>query len=492
MTTSDPALQVTPPERVLKKGSNFVIYPYIKRVGDILVSLTVILLMLPILLVIATWIKLDSKGPVLFRHKRWGKNKTIFTCYKFRTMSTDAPSETATRELVNAHAYITKSGKKLRRLGLDELPQLLNVLKGEMSLIGPRPVVLSEVKLIDERDKYGANAFLPGIGGWAQSNGRDVIDTYKKAKLDGYYAMNFGLKMDIHCTLKTLQTIFTSEGYSEGSNIDTPIAKKIYPKSIDENKKRITHSAPLVSIVTPVYNSERFISDTIDSVLSQNYSSWELILIDDMSTDSSIEIINKYKIQDNRIKLIKNNQNLGAAKSRNRGTEVAHGRYIAFLDADDLWHPLKLSTQVKFMEDNNLGFTYTAYEFTDKTGKPTGKKVKVPFHITYRQSLKNHIIWTSTVMVDIGKIHKHLLEMPNIRRGQDAATWWQILKHTNSAYGINEVLSYYRRSSSSLSANKFKAMKRTWYLFRKIEKLSTISSTYNFFWYAYNAVRKRV
>ncbi len=249
---------------------------------------------------------------------------------------------------------------------------------------------------------------------------------------------------------------------------------------------------PLVSIVTPVYNAERFIEDTIRSVQDQSYQDWELILVDDVSSDKSVEIIKKEQAKDKRIKLVLNKKNSGAALSRNAGTKQAKGRYLAFLDADDLWDSQKLEKQVAFMQKNGHAFTYTDYEFADEAGVSTGRRVAVPASITYRQSLRNHIIWTSTVMIDLSQVPKSVASMPDVRRGQDAATWWQILRHVGVAHGINGVLSYYRRTNDSLSANKLKAMKRTWYLFTKVEKLGIVKSAYYFAWYGFNAVKKRV
>ena len=249
---------------------------------------------------------------------------------------------------------------------------------------------------------------------------------------------------------------------------------------------------PLVSIVVPVYNAERFIRDTIASVQAQTYADWELILVDDVSKDDSVSIIKSLQKSDKRIKLIQSKKNQGAALSRNIGTKNAKGQYLAFLDADDLWDEAKLEKQVQFMQDNNYTFTFTDYEFADEQGKSTGKRAHMPTTITYRQSLKNHTIWTSTVMLDLEQIPREIAYMPDVRRGQDTATWWQILRHIDTAYSIDEVLSYYRRTNNSLSSNKLKAMKRTWYLFRGVEKLSVPRSMYNFGWYAFNAVRKRI
>lgn len=202
-------------------------YKSVKRLFDIVFSVLGLAILLPILLVIAMWIKLESRGPVIFKQERWGRDKTTFFCYKFRTMTIDAPRDVATRHLTEAGNYITRSGAVLRRIGLDEILQLVNVLKGEMSLIGPRPVVLAEEDLIIERDKYGVNALVPGIGGWAQSNGRDNIDFREKARLDGEYAQNFGLKMDFSCAWRTALAIFTSNGFKEGHFGDTSYKHKV-------------------------------------------------------------------------------------------------------------------------------------------------------------------------------------------------------------------------------------------------------------------------
>lgn len=192
-------------------------YAHAKRLADILVASISLLLLLPIGLLIAVLIKVDSKGPVLFKQQRSGKDKTPFTIYKFRTMTTEAPENCPTNDLKDSASYITKTGKVMRKLSVDELPQFFNVLKGEMSLVGPRPVVLNEEDLIAERDKYNANTYRPGITGWAQANGRDEVNIYEKARMDGEYAAQFGFWMDFLCVAKTVETILFAKGYSEGT-----------------------------------------------------------------------------------------------------------------------------------------------------------------------------------------------------------------------------------------------------------------------------------
>ncbi|MBQ9023909.1 MAG: glycosyltransferase family 2 protein [Bacilli bacterium] len=246
----------------------------------------------------------------------------------------------------------------------------------------------------------------------------------------------------------------------------------------------------LISIITPVYNAEKFLSDTINTVLNQSYTNLELILVDDCSYDNSINVIKN--IKDKRIKLIKNKINSKAAITRNNGIKKAKGRYICFLDADDLWDKEKLEKQVKFMKEKNCAFSFTGYEFADEKGRPNGKKVFIPERINYKQALKNTTIWTSTVMFDMDKLSKEDIYMPIVDRGQDTATWWKVLKKVDYAYGLNEILSFYRRTNNSLSSNKITALKRTWNLYRNVEHLNIISSFYNFTIYCFNAVKRRI
>lgn len=248
----------------------------------------------------------------------------------------------------------------------------------------------------------------------------------------------------------------------------------------------------LVSIIIPVYNAEIFLEDTIDTIEKQTYTNWEALFVDDCSKDKSCEIIEKYQKDDNRIKLIKNKENSGAAISRNNGIKKSKGRYLCFLDADDKWNSQKLEKQIKFIEEKDCEFSFTGYEFADENCNPNGKIVSVPNKISYHQALKNTTIWTSTVMFDMQKLSKEDIYMPNVKRGQDTATWWKVLKKIDYAYGLNETLSYYRRTNNSLSANKLTALKRTWNLYRNVEHLNIFSSIYNFCWYCFNAVRRRV
>jgi O-antigen biosynthesis protein WbqP len=172
----------------------------------------------PVFLIIAVLIKLDSKGPVFFKQKRVGKNKTHFYILKFRTMRTDTPKDMPTHMLKNPEMFITKVGKFLRKTSLDELPQIINILKGEMSIIGPRPALWNQYDLIEERDKYGANDIHPGLTGWAQINGRDELPIDIKAKYDGEYVERMSFAFDVKIFFKTIFSVLKSEGVKEGAS----------------------------------------------------------------------------------------------------------------------------------------------------------------------------------------------------------------------------------------------------------------------------------
>ncbi|QKY70311.1 sugar transferase [Lentibacillus sp. CBA3610] len=191
-------------------------YLKLKRLTDIILSLIGLIVLLPVYLILVIGIKLDSKGPVLFRQKRVGINKTHFNLLKFRTMRIDTPKDTPTHLLRDPDQYITKMGKFLRKTSLDELPQIFNILGGSMSIIGPRPALWNQYDLIAERDKYRVNDVLPGLTGWAQIKGRDELPIDVKAQLDGEYVQNIGFKFDVKCFFGTFISVIKSDGVVEG------------------------------------------------------------------------------------------------------------------------------------------------------------------------------------------------------------------------------------------------------------------------------------
>lgn len=293
----------------------------------------------------------------------------------------------------------------------------------------------------------------------------------------------------------------------------------------------------LVSIIVPVYRAGEYIAETIAMVERQTYTDWELLLVDDCSPDDSAEVIRRrlagyqrgsrppgvgdsgHREQKNtqdgpqgtrgtepqavrvaeeytddkgrKVVLLCKERNEGAAAARNTGLDMAQGRYIAFLDADDIWFPEKLEKQMRFMRERQAGFVFAAYEFGDEHAHPTGKVVHVPAEMTYRQALSRTVIFTTTVLFDREIIPDKLLRMPQVE-SEDTATWWQILREGYRAYGLDEVLAVYRRPARSLSSNKFTAIRRIWNLYRRQEKLSVIASVRFFIPWAYRASVRRL
>ncbi len=249
----------------------------------------------------------------------------------------------------------------------------------------------------------------------------------------------------------------------------------------------------LVSIIVPVYNAGKYICETMDCVRAQTYETWELLLVEDGSTDTTVQKIVDYVAaeQETRIRLIRQAENSGAARARNRGLSEAKGRYIAYLDADDLWEKDKLARQLRFMEEKEAAFSFTGYEFADENGAGLGKVVRVPERLDYRQALGNTTIFTSTVMFDTDRIPKEMLEMP-VMKSEDTALWWKILRSGYPAYGLDENLVRYRRAGKTLSSNKLEAIRRIWHLYRRAEKMNVVQSAWHFCFWAFRAVKRRV
>ncbi|WP_418223271.1 glycosyltransferase family 2 protein [Clostridium isatidis] len=233
----------------------------------------------------------------------------------------------------------------------------------------------------------------------------------------------------------------------------------------------------LVSIITPTYNCGRFISETIDSVLKQTYTNWEMIIVDDCSTDNTKEVVEEYVKKDSRIKYYILEQNSGAAVSRTRAMELAKGKYIAFLDSDDLWTEDKLQKQIDFMESNGYAFTCTAYEQIDEKGKSLNKVIKTRKKTNYNRVLLDCPVGNSTVMYNVEKLGK--FTVPNIRKRNDDALWLQMLKKEKYIYGMEDVLMRYRIRENSISSNKLQLIKYHWKLYREIEHLSVLRSVFH-------------
>jgi teichuronic acid biosynthesis glycosyltransferase TuaG len=246
----------------------------------------------------------------------------------------------------------------------------------------------------------------------------------------------------------------------------------------------------LISIITPSYNSKRFIKDTIDSVLSQTYENWEMIIVDDCSKDDSAIYIEELIKNDSRITLITLEKNIGAAEARNKALKVANGRYIAFLDSDDFWLPEKLEKQLDFMQKNDYAFTFTSYIPMSEDATEEYPFVSAPLEIDYSGYCKNTIIGCLTVMIDKDKTGD--FRMPNIKSSHDMALWLLIMKRGVLAYGLNEVLAKYRLVSTSNTSKKYKAAMDVWKVYREIETLPLYKSSWYFVHYMFNAIKKRI
>lgn len=210
--------KIVPMNRRVTRTRDVRLFAAGKRLFDILLSAAMLLVLSPVLLVIAVAVAVDTKASPLFVQTRMGRNNVPFSMYKFRTMSPNAPANVATYKLQNANRYISRLGSLLRRTSVDELPQLWNILKGDMSFIGPRPVVLTEKLLLELRARNGANTVRPGLTGWAQVNGRDDVAIMEKAMLDAYYVQRFSLSVDLRILFRTVHCVLFAKGVTEGAN----------------------------------------------------------------------------------------------------------------------------------------------------------------------------------------------------------------------------------------------------------------------------------
>jgi len=242
-----------------------------------------------------------------------------------------------------------------------------------------------------------------------------------------------------------------------------------------------------VSIITPCYNAEPYIEETIKSVLEQTYKNWELIIIEDGSTDKSREIIQTYRQHDSRIRLINNSENIGVAQSRNKGIEISCGEYIAFLDSDDIWLGNKLMLQLNMMQKENVYLCYSAYDIIDSKGNILSN-FKIKEQVNYKDMLKTSSMGTLTTMYNAKVLGKYYFE--NIGH-EDYAMKLQILKKIPYAKGVSQSLAKYRIHTQSLSTNKFQAALWQWHIYRRVEKLSFFQSAYYFIHYAYYGILKK-
>jgi teichuronic acid biosynthesis glycosyltransferase TuaG len=248
------------------------------------------------------------------------------------------------------------------------------------------------------------------------------------------------------------------------------------------------YSNEVVSVIIPVYNAEKYIGKTLESALNQTYRNVEIVLVDDCSKDNSRQVIESYTAKYNNVIYHLNEKNGGAAVARNTALQIAKGRYVAFLDSDDLWYPNKIERQLGLMKQKNAAICYTSIEMIDEYDKLVKGKRNVLDKVDYKFLLKNTMIATSTVIID-----RHLtgsFQMPLIRSGQDYATWLKLMRNGTVAYGINEVLVKYRKCENSLSSNKIKSVNQVWHIQTKNENINPFTATLNLFCFIINALKK--
>ncbi|WP_455045575.1 glycosyltransferase family 2 protein [Leptotrichia trevisanii] len=242
-----------------------------------------------------------------------------------------------------------------------------------------------------------------------------------------------------------------------------------------------------VSIIVPMYNAGKFIGKAIETVLSQTYENWEMLIMNDVSTDNSLAVVNEFAKKDDRIKVVNTEKNMGVVKGRNHLIDLARGKYIAFLDADDYWHSEKLEKQIQFMKEKNASISCTEYTRVRENGEKINEVV-IKSEISYTDMLKNNYLGCLTVMYDVEKVGKRYFK--ELEKNEDYVLWLEIVKDVKTIYGLKENLAYYRVLDNSRSSNKVKTAKVRWEIYRKVEKLSLLKSIYYFLHYVVRAVLK--
>ncbi len=468
---------------------------YIKRVMDVICSMGAIVVFSPLYLGVALLVKIKLGSPVLFTQDRPGLigsdgKETIFQMYKFRSMTDEKDGN---GKLLPDEVRLTKFGKWLRNTSLDELPEAFNILNGTMSVIGPRPQLVRDMVFMSDKQRMRHTA-KPGLSGLAQVNGRNAISWEDKLDWDLKYIKKVSFLEDIKIIFATVKKAFvkqegitqddmaTAEDFgdyllrTEKINKDDYEKKQLEAKTILNGEDGIAREAGLVSIVMPSYNTASYIKESIQSILNQTYTNWELIIVDDCSTDNTDEVL--AAITDSRIRYFKNEKNSGAAVSRNKALREARGQWIAYLDSDDIWMPEKLEKQIWFMQKNGYSFSYTNYEEININGERTGVIVTGPKKIT-KTGMYNYC-WPGclTVMFDASKIG--LIQIADIKKNNDYAMWLKICRRAD-CYLLDEVLGQYRKGRvGSVSTHSIKTMIGWHYkLYSEAEDMGKIKSLFN-------------
>ena len=468
---------------------------YVKRIFDVVCATGAIVVFSPVYFGIALVVKYKLGSPVIFTQDRPGMvdkdgKETVFKMYKFRTMTDERDVD---GNLLPDDVRLTSVGAWIRRVSLDELPEAFNILNGTMSVIGPRPQLVRDMTFMTDEQRKRHTA-KPGLSGLAQINGRNAISWEDKINWDLKYIEQVSLTEDLRILFSTVKKAFikqegitqddmvTAEDFGDYLLRTKKIDQETYDKKQAEAKlilngcDGIEREADLVSIIMPSYNTAPYIMETIQSVLDQTYTNWELIIVDDCSADNTNEIL--AEIHDERIKYFRNEKNFGAAVSRNKALREAKGQWIAYLDSDDLWVPEKLERQINFMKKNGYSFSYTNYEEIDVEGNKTGVKVTGPKKVT-KTDMFNYC-WPGclTVMFDATKIG--LVQIEDIKKNNDYAMWLKICRKAD-CYLLDEYLGQYRKGrAGSVSTHSIKTMIGWHYkLYHEAEKMGMAESLVN-------------
>lgn len=463
---------------------------YIKRMVDVVGSTGAIVALSPIWIGVAVVVRAKIGSPIFFVQERPGQvgrdgKETIFKMIKFRTMSNERDEK---GELLSDNLRLTRVGAFLRSTSLDEIPELINILNGTMSFIGPRPQLVRDLVFMTNEQRMRHTA-KPGLSGLAQVNGRNAISWEDKFDFDLRYTEHVSLKDDLLILLKTLKKAFieregiTQEGMATSEDLGDYLLrtnKVSQSEYLEKQQKAQTMLSGederdlednLISIVMPVYNAEKYIEKTIRSVQKQTYTDWELVVVDDCSTDNTLALIETFR--DERIRIYVNDENSGAAISRNRALREAKGRWVAFLDGDDIWKSTKLEEQLAFMREKKYAFTYTDYR-TQVNGKWLPYVNIGPNMVNKRKMYDYCYFSTITVMYDQRRVG--LIQVADLRKNNDYAMWLKAVEKVK-CYRYPRCLSYYIKHDGSVSSgSKVKLIKWHYYLYRKGQGMNPIVS----------------
>ncbi len=518
---------------------------FVKRLLDILICVLLTVVLSPLLLLIALCVKLYDRGPVFYRQERLTQYGRVFRIIKYRSMRVDSENQSGARLAAKGDDRITPVGRLLRKIHFDELPQLFNIIKGDMSIVGPRPerpeiaaMYEKEIPEFSYRLKVKA-----GLTGYAQVYGKYNTRPYDKLKLDLTYIENYSLLMDLQLVATTVKILFQKENTegvetfqqtaSEGNEIlagDTESMERQVQETIRELKLEETSSglidksgvsyedaaalpkgirakdvaAPhlpglLVTVIIPVYNGASTLKAAIDSVLAQDMhfesadrigrgsiQEMEILVVDDNSTDDPDQVMREYE-SDPRVIYLHNRERLGAAKSRNRGVLLARGKYVAFLDADDMWRPDKLKKQFRRIFETRDVLCCTGRELIRPDGSRTGRTIGVKPVITYKDMLMNNQVNCSSVVMltEVARRYPMIHEDSH----EDYITWMSILNRYDEVCAVDEPLLLYRVTSTGKSGGKLKSAKMRYRAYRYMG-FGPVKSSFLFVGYAIRGVIK--